>query len=217
MRSSYSFASPRSGMIFARSDLMPKIDNAVFPMLQGGPHNNNIAALCVALKEAQQPQFRSYAQMVLDNARVLGEALKEEGHRLATGGTDNHLLLWDLRPLGLTGSKLEKLLEECSITTNKNSVQGDTSAINPGGLRLGTPALTSRGFVQADFQIVAAFLCRGAKLAQVVQQLALERNGGGKVTYKEFLACFGEVQQDIDRLRAEVEEFSSDFAMPGEQ
>lgn len=208
---------PRSGMIFARSDLMPKIDNAVFPMLQGGPHNNNIAALCVALKEAQQPQFRSYAQMVLDNARVLGEALKEEGHRLATGGTDNHLLLWDLRPLGLTGSKLEKLLEECSITTNKNSVQGDTSAINPGGLRLGTPALTSRGFVQADFQIVAAFLCRGAKLAQVVQQLALERNGGGKVTYKEFLACFGEVQQDIDRLRAEVEEFSSDFAMPGEQ
>eukprot|EP00978_Attheya_sp_CCMP212_P037411 scaffold175957_cov60-Attheya_sp.AAC.8 len=144
---------PRSGMIFARKHFMSQIDSAVFPSLQGGPHNHQIAALAVALKEASTESFTKYAEQVILNAQALGRGLVERGHVLATGGTDNHLLLWDVRSTtGLTGSKVEKLLDMVSMTTNKNSIPGDTSAMNPGGVRLGTPALTSRGFTEADFE-----------------------------------------------------------------
>ncbi|GAX23813.1 hypothetical protein FisN_20Hu015 [Fistulifera solaris] len=152
---------------------MDAINQAVFPMLQGGPHNHQIGALAVALREAQQPSFREYARQILNNAQALSEGLLKRGYQLATGGTNNHLLLWNVRPL--SGSKVEKVLELAGITTNKNTIAGDTSALNPGGVRLGTPALTTRGLREGDFDKAAEFLHEGYQLTQRVQALAEER------------------------------------------
>lgn len=215
---------PRSGMIFAKTEYMEQINYAVFPSLQGGPHNHQIGALAVALKEAKSPEFETYAQQVIDNARALAKGLTSRGHTLATSGTDNHLMLWDVRPMGLTGSKVEKVLELISVTTNKNSVAGDTSAINPGGVRLGTPALTSRGFQEEDFDIVAEFLHRGAQVAVKAQleaeQIAkIDGNNKAKVLLKDYfkvLTTNKGIKNSIDSLREEVEAFALKFEMPGE-
>lgn len=215
---------PRSGMIFAKLRHMDAIDAAVFPSLQGGPHNHQIGALAVALKEAQQPEFRQYAQQVVANTQALAQALTDRGHVLATGGTDNHLLLWNVREIskGMTGSKVEKVLELASITTNKNSIRGDTSALNPGGVRLGTPALTTRGLAEADFQVVAEYLHRGSEIAVLAQERALAQVQARdptktKALLKDFVAVLEsdeEVQKEIAKLRAEVEEFALTFDMP---
>eukprot|EP00878_Enallax_costatus_P035260 GHUV01039274.1.p1 GENE.GHUV01039274.1~~GHUV01039274.1.p1 ORF type:complete len:193 (-),score=46.08 GHUV01039274.1:187-765(-) len=118
-------------------DYESKIDFSVFPSLQGGPHNHQIAALAVALKHANTDEFRAYQRQVVANARALGEALKKRGYKLVTDGTDNHLLLWDLRGEGISGAKMEKACDEAHITLNKNAVVGDVSAMNPGGVRIG--------------------------------------------------------------------------------
>merc|ERR550537_561923 len=123
------------------SDIEERINMAVFPALQGGPHNHQIGALAAQLLEVSTPEFKEYSQQVVKNARALGEALSAKGHKLASGGTDNHLLLWDLRPHGLTGGKVEKVCDMCSITLNKNCVAGDVSALSPGGVRVGAPAM----------------------------------------------------------------------------
>ncbi|KAI8813574.1 serine hydroxymethyltransferase [Cladochytrium replicatum] len=168
---------PRAGLIFFRrapkgeknSDLEDRINFAVFPSNQGGPHNNTIAGVAVALKQVASPEFKEYARQVRVNARALGDALKSKGYKLVTDGTDNHLILWDLRPIGLTGSKMEKICDYVSITLNKNAVHGDSSALVPGGVRVGAPALTSRSFKEADFVRVAEFLDRAAQLALKIQ------------------------------------------------
>jgi glycine hydroxymethyltransferase len=219
---------PRSGMIFAKKELMEQIDAAVFPSLQGGPHNHQIGGLAVALKEANTPEFKQYAQNVVDNAKALGKGLVGRGHVLATGGTDNHLLLWDVRSKGLTGSKVDKVLGLVSITANKNSIPGDTSAINPGGVRVGTPALTTRGLNQQDFDKVAEFLHRACEISIKAQTVAeLEANASEdsaaapkKVLLKDFTAVLEtnqEIKASIDELRSEVEDFASGFSMPGEK
>merc|ERR1719410_3116865 len=110
-------------MIFAKLEYMNAINNAVFPMLQGGPHNHQIAAVAIALKEAMQPDFKIYAQDVVQNAKTLAQELIERNHVIVTGGTDNHLILWNVRnPWNLTGFMVERVLESVSITTNKNSI-----------------------------------------------------------------------------------------------
>ncbi len=222
---------PRSGIIFAKRDLMGAIDAAVFPSLQGGPHNHQIAGVATALKEAATEEFRAYAAKVISNARALADGLVKRGHLIATGGTDNHLLLWDVRPSGLTGNKVEKVLEMVSITTNKNSLLGDVSAINPGGVRLGTPALTSRGLEEGDFETVAEFLDRGYNIALVAQKIAEEeweelKKGGDevalkkkKILLKDFLGVLKtntEVQDKLNKLKTDVEDFASKFEMPGD-
>lgn len=118
-------------------DYEDKINFAVFPSLQGGPHNHQIAALAVALKQVDTPQFKAYAKQVKANAVAIGNALMKKGYKLVTDGTENHLVLWDLRPLGLTGNKVEKVCELAHITLNKNAVHGDSSALAPGGIRVG--------------------------------------------------------------------------------
>jgi glycine hydroxymethyltransferase len=208
---------PRAGMIFFRKnkknadgtidDMENKINFAVFPSIQGGPHENAIAAIAVALKEAASDEFKQYGAQIKKNASRLGEALKSKGYSLVTGGTDNHLVLWDLRPQGLTGSKIEKACDYAAITVNKNAVYGDTSAITPGGVRLGAAALTTRGFVEADFEKVAEFLDRVVKISLAVQEKA-----GKKLT--DFLAAL-ESNEELKALRKEVEEFSQKFAFPG--
>ncbi|CAL9135208.1 unnamed protein product [Musa textilis] len=136
-------------------DLEDKINFAVFPALQSGPHNHQIAALAVALKQATSPGFKAYAKRVKANAVALGNYLMSKGCKLVTDGTENHLVLWDLRPLGLTRNKVEKLCHLCNITVNKNAVFGDSSALAPGGVRIGTPAMTSRGLIEKDFEQIA--------------------------------------------------------------
>merc|ERR1712100_377042 len=134
-----SLRGPRSGIIFFRRGVNAKtgekydyeeaINMAVFPALQGGPHNHTIAALATALKQVDTPEFKAYAAQVRKNAKALAGRLVEHGHTLISGGTDNHLMLLDLRPHGLTGSKAERVYELASITLNKNAVAGDTSAL----------------------------------------------------------------------------------------
>ncbi|CAG8646952.1 13020_t:CDS:2 [Funneliformis mosseae] len=148
---------PRAGLIFFRKkdDLETRVNNAVFPSCQGGPHNNTIAAIAVALKQAATPEFQQYAKQVCANAKALGEALIGHGYKLVTGGTDNHIVLLDLKPLKLTGSK--------------NSIPGDVNMLAPGGVRLGTSALTSRSFKEQDFVKVAEYLHRAIQIAIFVQ------------------------------------------------
>ncbi len=146
---------PRSGMIFCRTAHARQIDDAVFPGLQGGPHNHQIAALATALKEAATPAFKAYIQQVRTNARALAAALQEQGLKIVTGGTDNHLVLVDLRPYKITGKEAEAALENVGISVNKNTIPGDASALNPSGIRIGTPAITSRGATPQHMQKIA--------------------------------------------------------------
>ncbi|KJE91413.1 glycine hydroxymethyltransferase [Capsaspora owczarzaki ATCC 30864] len=218
---------PRAGLIFFRKspppqangspaatpaqpyDLEARVNAAVFPACQGGPHNNTIAAIAVALKQAATPEFRTYAVNVRKNAAKLADTLKELGYKIVTDGTCNHTVLWDLRPNGLTGSKIEKLCDYLDITLNKNSVQGDTSALSPGGVRLGSSALTSRGFLEADFVKVGHFLDRAVKIALKLQ----DKVGKKLVDFEAELAK--KDNAEITQLRHEVEAFAKSFPMPG--
>ncbi|GAB2721571.1 serine hydroxymethyltransferase [Paenibacillus thermoaerophilus] len=147
---------PRGGMILTRKAWAAAIDKAVFPGTQGGPLMHVIASKAVALGEALQPEFKQYAQRVVNNARVLAESLMAEGLNIVSGGTDNHLILVDLRNLELTGKVAEKLLDEVGITCNKNAIPFDpTSPFVTSGIRLGTPALTTRGFDEEAMKSVA--------------------------------------------------------------
>jgi glycine hydroxymethyltransferase len=135
-------------MIFCRKELAEIIDFGVFPMLQGGPHNHQIAALAAQFKQAQTQEFKDYITQVKVNAVVLAEDLMKRGYKLITDGTENHIVLMSCIDKGLTGSKVEFALDECHITLNKNTIIGDKSAITPGGIRIGTPAVTTRGYME---------------------------------------------------------------------
>ena len=201
---------PRAGLIFFAVDerkLGDKVNFAVFPSNQGGPHNNTIAAIAVALKQVASPSFKLYCKQVRANSSILAQTLIELGYKIVTDGTDNHLCLWDLRPIGLTGSKMEKICDMANITLNKNAVAGDSSALVPGGVRLGTPALTSRSFKEADFVQVAHFLHRACQLALEIQKVS------GKLVKDFAIAC--EANAEVKQLRLDVEAFAHSFPMPG--
>ncbi|CAE6418716.1 unnamed protein product [Rhizoctonia solani] len=208
---------PRAGLIFFKKDnafakdIEARVNNAVFPACQGGPHNNTIAAIATALKQVASPAFKEYAKQVILNARVLGQELVSKKYTLQTSGTDNHLVLWDLRPLGLTGSKVEKVCDMVHITINKNAVSGDKSAQVPGGIRLGTSALTSRSMKEEDIKQVAEFLHRAVQLS-----LALQKQAGSKLL-KDFerAATEGQGKVDVEALRKDVQEFSRRWPLPG--
>eukprot|EP00899_Mesostigma_viride_P022529 jgi/Mesvir1/3460/Mv11953-RA.1 len=202
-----SLRGPRAGIIFYRVEFETRINMAVFPGLQGGPHNHQIAALAVALKQAMEPSFKVYQQQVKANAAHLARSLIERGYTLVTGGTDNHLILWDLRPQKITGSKMEKVCDLAHITLNKNTVFGDTNALAPGGVRIGTPAMTSRGLVEADWDKVVDFLERALKIALDVQE-----KSGTKMA--DFVAALSD-NVELAKLKDDVLAFSSVFPMPG--
>jgi len=217
-----SLRGPRAGMIFFRrgpksdEEGAPKyeyedaINQAVFPSLQGGPHNHQIAGLCTQLKEVKSPEFKVYVKQVKANAAALAAFLVKKGYKLATEGTENHLMLWDLRPLGLTGSKMEKVFEKMHITLNKNAVHGDVSAMAPGGVRIGAPAMTSRGLKEAEFEQIGEYLHQGC-------QLALEAQGKSGKKLVDFIKEIetGESAGKIAALRKNVEEWAGKFFMPG--
>merc|ERR1712110_1131813 len=207
-----SLRGPRAGMIFFKyqdkfPDIKERIDMAVFPGLQGGPHNHQIGALACQLLEVATPEFKEYSKQVCENAKALGEALVAKGHKLASGGTDNHLILWDLRPHGLTGGKVEKVCDAANITLNKNCVAGDVSALSPGGVRIGTPAMTTRGCKRDDMVKIAHFLDRTVKIALKVQEKV-----GKKL--KDFEAELPG-NAEVLALKKEVNAWASTFGYPG--
>jgi glycine hydroxymethyltransferase len=207
-----SLRGPRAGMIFFKytekyPDIKDRIDMAVFPALQGGPHNHQIGGLACQLLEVATPEFKEYSKKVLENAATLADTLVSKGHKLATGGTDNHLILWDVRPHGLTGSKVEKVCDCVSITCNKNTVPGDASALSPGGVRVGAPAMTTRGCTKEDFKTIAGFLSRCCEISVKIQ------NEKGK-KLKDFEAGL-QGNKDIAALKGEVEAWAIKFGYPG--
>lgn len=216
---------PRAGIIFFRKgvrsvnqagqkvmyDLENKINQAVFPGLQGGPHNNAIAAIATAFRQTMTPEFKKYQEQVVANARRLSEGLQKCGYTIVTGGTDVHLVLVDLRSAGITGARAEKILEEITIACNKNTVPGDKSALNPSGIRLGTPALTTRGLKEEDIDKVVDFIHRGLQLSKEVVKVS----GPKLVDFKRVLLEDSAFVQKVNELREEVQAFSRTFPMPG--
>lgn len=215
---------PRAGVIFYRKgvrsvkpngdkvlyELEAKINEAVFPGLQGGPHNNAIAGIATAMKQAQSTEFQQYQKQTVRNAQRLCDGLIKRGYTISSGGTDVHLLLVDLRNVNITGARAEYILEEISIACNKNTVPGDKSALNPSGIRLGTPALTTRGLVESDIDVVVDMIDRGLKLSKDIAAVS----GPKLVDFKA--ACHSEqFSGKIAALRREVEDFGSKFPLPG--
>ena len=196
---------PRAGMIFYKKEFENQINEAVFPGLQGGPHEHQIAAIATQLKEVATPEFKEYIQQVKKNAKVLGEELMNYGYNVCTNGTDNHLLLVDLRDKQVSGSKIEKICELVNISINKNSVPGDKSALSPGGIRLGTSSLTTRGMVEKDFKVVAEFLHECIQLAIKIQ------NDVGK-PLKVFIPALND-NEEITNIKNKVIEFSEKFEL----
>ena len=146
---------PRGGLILCKAKHAKKIDKAVFPGLQGGPHEHNIAAKAVAFKEATTPEFKAYAKQVMKNAKALEKSLGSHNFKIVFGKTDNHLLLIDLTDKDISGKEAQILLDSVGITCNKNMIPDDPrSPMDPSGIRLGTPAMTTRGFVEEDFKLV---------------------------------------------------------------
>jgi len=155
---------PRGGMILCREELAKDIDKAIFPGCQGGPLEHIIAAKAVCLGEALKPEFKEYQTQVAKNAKAFEKQLLAEGFDLVSGGTDNHLLLVDLRPMGLTGKEMERRLDEVNITVNKNAIPNDPEKpFVTSGIRVGTPAATSRGLKEDDFRTIATLIAKCAK------------------------------------------------------
>jgi glycine hydroxymethyltransferase len=214
-----SLRGPRGAMIFFRKgqrgadkkgnpimfDLESKINAAVFPGLQGGPHNHTITALAVALKKAQAPEFKQYQEQVMKNAKAMGDSLAARGFTLVSGGTDNHLHLIDLRSKGVNGNKSELVCEAASIVLNKNTIPGDKSAMNPNGLRVGAPAMTSRGLLEDDFRLVGEFIADAVEIAAEIQQ----QSGKKLVDFKRVLN--ESPPSSLLKLKTDVEKFASGF------
>ena len=156
---------PRGGMLLCNDEtIAKKLNSAIFPGSQGGHLEHIIAAKAIALGEALKPEFKTYQEQILKNARVLAQTILDGGLNLVSGGTDNHLMLVDLRPANLTGKEMEHRLDEVFITANKNTIPNDPqSPFVTSGVRLGTPAVTSRGFVEEDMKIVGSLICRVAR------------------------------------------------------
>jgi len=191
-------------------DLEGPVNSAVFPGLQGGPHNHTITALATALKQAASPEFADYQKQVLTNCQSLASAMTSRGYSLVSGGTENHLLLVDLKPAGIDGARVESVLEMANVALNKNTVPGDKSAFIPGGIRIGTPALTTRGMIEPHFETVAEFIHRGVECAKEVNG-----SGIGKKLVDFKAALTSQKFDSIEALRADVEAFASQFPTIG--
>jgi glycine hydroxymethyltransferase len=150
---------PRGGLILCKEQFAKQIDKAIFPGIQGGPLMHVIAAKAVAFGEALKPEFKEYQAQIIKNAAVLSEELVKQGFRVVSGGTDNHLMLLDLQPFGITGKEMEARLDSVHITVNKNTIPNDPqSPFVTSGIRVGTPAVTSRGFKEAEMVKIAAWM-----------------------------------------------------------
>ncbi len=183
---------PRGAMIMSTAEHASAVDKAVFPGLQGGPHNHTTAAIAVALREAGQPSFRSYAQQVVANAKALADALASRGYTLVSGGTDNHLILVDLTSQGIGGKPAAKALDRAGIEVNYNTVPFDTrKPFDPSGIRIGTPAITTRGLTELHMAQIAGWMDEA------------------------IIAAAKDDEESIDKIAGEVRELMTGFPMPG--
>ncbi|CAN3371511.1 hypothetical protein DIURU_003883 [Diutina rugosa] len=222
-----SLRGPRGAMIFFRKgirkvtkkgkeipyDLERKINFSVFPAHQGGPHNHTISALAVALGQTQSPEYKQYQKEVVDNAQAFAKQLQTAGFDLVSGGTDCHLILIDLRSKGIDGARVEAVLERANMAANKNTVPGDTSALFPSGLRVGTPAMTTRGFGPEEWQKVTDYLQRAVDIS-----IELKQKEEGKLA-KDKLASFkklADASPEVKQLGDEVSKWAATFPVPGE-
>ena len=177
---------PRGGIILCKEKYAPLLDKKVFPGIQGGPLMHVIAAKAVCFNEVLQPEFNTYAQQVIDNCKAMSDMLIEEGLRIVTGGTDNHLILVDVMgSIGVTGKECEKILDEVCITCNKNTIPFDTQKpFTTSGIRLGSAAMTSRGFKEEEFRMVAKWIARALKSRDNEAELAKIREEVKALTVK---------------------------------
>ncbi|KAJ5683944.1 Serine hydroxymethyltransferase cytosolic [Penicillium maclennaniae] len=219
-----SLRGPRGAMIFFRKgvrgqdkagkdimyDLEGPINFSVFPGHQGGPHNHTITALAVALKQADTPEFKQYQEQVIKNAKALENEFKALGHKLVSDGTDSHMVLVDLRGK-VDGARVEAVLEQINIACNKNSVPGDKSALTPGGIRIGAPAMTSRGMGEEDFKRIARYVDQAVNICKTVQA-ELPKEANKQKDFKAKVAS-GTVPE-ILALREEVSGWASSFPLP---
>ncbi|KAF9998510.1 glycine hydroxymethyltransferase shm1 [Entomortierella chlamydospora] len=220
-----SLRGPRGALIFYRKgirgtdkkgnpikyDLEEPINQSVFPGHQGGPHNHTIGALAVALKQTKTQTFKEYQEQVLKNSKAFAEAFTKLGYNLSSGGTDTHLILVDLRSKGIDGSRVERVLELVNIASNKNTVAGDKSAMNPGGIRVGTPAMTSRGLTEKDFGQVAAFIDRAVV---ITKNLKAQTPGKLISDFKKFVNDGSQIPE-IQTLKKDVADFARKFPTAG--
>lgn len=177
---------PRGGLILCKKQYAKAVDRAVFPGLQGGPHNHTIAGIATALWEAMQPSYHEYAQQVLNNAKALAEALLQENFQIVTGGTDTHLMVLDLRNKNISGKKLSVSLAKAGIITNANTVPYETGTPkNPSGLRLGTPAITTLGMKESEMKCIAKWISSIAQSLDNEEKLSMIRS-----EVKEFMKSF---------------------------
>ncbi|KAJ2997049.1 glycine hydroxymethyltransferase shm1 [Globomyces sp. JEL0801] len=214
-----SLRGPRGAMIFFRKgvrstdkkgnkimyDLENPINFSVFPGHQGGPHNHTIASLAVALKQAQSQEFKDYQKQVLHNSKQMENEFRKLNYNMVSGGTDTHLLLLDLRSKNIDGARAERVLELVNIATNKNTIPSDKSALVPHGLRLGSPAMTTRGLVESDFTEIVKFIDEAIKLTVDLNKSVK----GNKM--KDFKAEVGESEPRIRDLKKQVVAFASKF------
>ncbi len=198
---------PRAGIIFCKKQYERAINESVFPSLQGGPHEHQIAAIATQLKQVNTPEFKQYIRQVKINAQTLSNELTSKGYKVCSGGTDNHIILIDLNNKGITGSKIEKLCEKVNISINKNSVPGDKSALSPGGIRLGTPSLTTRGMNEESMIHVANYLDRVINLAIEIQN----QNCIKLKDFNNFIETNEETIITINKIKNEVINFSKKF------
>ncbi|KAJ5156030.1 Pyridoxal phosphate-dependent transferase major region subdomain 2 [Penicillium capsulatum] len=220
-----SLRGPRGAMIFFRKgvrstdktgkeimyDLEGPINFSVFPGHQGGPHNHTITALAVALKQVDSPEFKQYQEQVIKNAKALENEFKSIGHKLVSDGTDSHMVLLDLRPKSLDGARVEAVLEQINIACNKNSIPGDKSALTPCGIRIGAPAMTTRGMGEEEFKQIARYIDQTITLCKKIQsELPKEAN-----KLKDFKAkVASDTVPEILALRKEVAAWASVFPLP---
>jgi glycine hydroxymethyltransferase len=203
-----SLRGPRGALIFYRkgidSDIESRINSSVFPGHQGGPHNHTIAGLATSLHQICSPEFHAYTEQILKNAQALSTSLQKNGFRLVAGGTQTHLMVVDVKACGTDGARVERVLQQVGIITNKNTLPGDTSAKIPGGLRVGTPAMTSRGAMEPDFKEIGEFLADGINIAASVKE-------------KEKTKFDTAINQNprIKTLAAKVQEFTRKFPAVG--
>jgi len=192
-------------------DLEGPINFSVFPGHQGGPHNHTITALAVALKQATTPEFKQYQEQVVKNAKTLEVEFKRLGYKLVADGTDSHMVLLDLRPQALDGARVEAVLEQANIACNKNSIPGDKSALTPCGIRIGTPAMSSRGFGEEDFKRVASYIDRLIKITKKVQG-ELPKEANKLKDFKAKVASDG--VPEILELKKEIAAWAGTFPLP---
>jgi len=192
---------PRGALIFYKKELEDKINFSVFPSIQGGPHQNKVAGIACQLREVCSPEFQIYMKNVKNNSQKMAEELKKLDYKLSTNGTENHLVLVDLKNKGITGSKIELICDKVNISINKNSVYGDKSALSPGGIRIGLNAITTRGCLEEDIKDIVILIDKCIKIGLEIQDRCENKK---MVSFENKLL---EYENELDNIRRDVRSF----------